>query len=578
MKDYLESLLVFGLLLLLTIIVSWPLFTAGWYMSHELADPLNRVIAISHEIENGFYYPRWLSLTYSGLGSPFSNFYSPGFYLVAAYLHFFGVPLLISLKILCCTLFLFGAMGMFLWTRRHYSTSGAILSAILYLFAPYHFVDIYVRGALAEFSALAFLPYLFLGIDLSFSEHFKFRGILLVIFSSAAILITHNLSLIMIAPFSMLYFIYSAFQTRVSLKTVIQIMAGPLGGIGISAFYWLPVLMERRYLKFFDKVVSSGYFSYSNHFVYLRQLFSTFWGVGYSLPGPVDEMSFQIGVVIIIVTLVAFAATLIKKTDNRNYLFVLLFLGILATFFTTAQSSSIYRIVPWFQFVQFPWRFLGPSTLFLAAFAGFAAENHYSGNRLFRFLPYFVVMIAIDLCLIFSVGQRCLSRQISGTEDLNSKQYELNYVKENLMGPLNSKNEYLPLWVSPSGITAQFSESHSLPSPRIHATLFASGADIDNVVIEGAKIAFDSVAIRATTVKVPYFFFPGWHVLIDGNYVKASPDDMGFISFKMPEGKHSVKVWFGSTIPRTVGRYITVITFCAIIGISAFSRNARKSF
>ena len=109
---------------------------------HEGLDPLKRVMALSAEIRHGDPYPRWLFDTYHGKGSPFFNFYTPGFYLFSAYLHTAGFPLVVALKLTSVLLFFAGGWGMLLWTRRYGGQVGGLLAAILYLFAPYHFVDI----------------------------------------------------------------------------------------------------------------------------------------------------------------------------------------------------------------------------------------------------------------------------------------------------------------------------------------------------------------------------------------------------------------------------------------------------
>jgi hypothetical protein len=153
------------LLASLTLITSAPLWSVDWFTSHENLAPIDRVLAYAAEIRHGDFYPRWLSLTYYGKGSPFANFYSPAFYLLVAWLHAAGLPLLISLKALSTLLFFAGAWGMYLWTRPHFGNLGGLVAAIVYLFTPYHFVDIYVRAAFAEFAALAVLPYLFWAID-----------------------------------------------------------------------------------------------------------------------------------------------------------------------------------------------------------------------------------------------------------------------------------------------------------------------------------------------------------------------------------------------------------------------------
>ncbi len=172
------TLFILLLLAILSLVSSVPLWSVDWFVSHENIDLIERVIAYTEEIRHGDIYPRWLSLTYYGKGSPFANFYSPGFYLLSAWLHSLGLPLLISLKIPATLLFFAGSWGMYLWTRPHFGNIGSVAAAIVYLFTPYHFVNIYVRGAFAEFAALAVLPYLFWAIDRTIKAGLDLREIL----------------------------------------------------------------------------------------------------------------------------------------------------------------------------------------------------------------------------------------------------------------------------------------------------------------------------------------------------------------------------------------------------------------
>lgn len=559
LSNNLKLLLVLGILLILTLVASSSLFSPGFFTTHEGTNPIQRVLAITYEIKNGFYYPRWLSLSYYGMGSPFTNFYSPGFYLSAAYLHIIGVPLITSIKLICGSLFFIGALGMFLWTRRFYSTSGALLSSVLYLLAPYHFVDIYVRGALSEFSALAFLPFLFLGMDLSFTENNKFAGNLLVALSSATILFFHHLSAVLIVPFAILYFIFRAYHSRAGFAVILQAMSGVLLGAGLSAFYWLPAIFERKYLKWFDEALTSGYYSYSNHFVHVWQLVSTFWGFGGSNPGPVDGMSFQIGLVILILSIVAFFTLLHVKPGYRGYPIVLLLLGAFSVFLTTESSSWIYRLFPWFSFIQFPWRFLGPATLFLSAFAGLAANDSDSAHSIIKVPSGVTVAFAIMLCLALSAKHRTVANHQTSLEVLNTNHAEKRIFNNRSLGPLCEKDEYLPLWVS-----TRIPES----APTFPQGPVSVGGRIEKVLIRGAEISVNVVADNdSTSLMIPWFFFPGWQAQVDGNYVCVAPDHNGFLTLSTPRGQHSVLVRFGSTVARSLGWHITLATlFCAITG------------
>ncbi len=73
---------------------------------------------------------------------------------------------------------------------------------------------------------------------------------------------------------------------------------GAILGLGLSAAFWLPMLLERNDVRV-DQWFG-GRYDFRGHFVYLFQLFSPNWGFGVSVPGPLDPISFQIGAVALI--------------------------------------------------------------------------------------------------------------------------------------------------------------------------------------------------------------------------------------------------------------------------------------
>ena len=62
-----------------------------------------------------------------------------------------------------------------------------LLGAILYMLAPYHLYNFHVRGALAEFAALVWLPLIALGIERLPHR----RGLLLLALSYGGLIITY---------------------------------------------------------------------------------------------------------------------------------------------------------------------------------------------------------------------------------------------------------------------------------------------------------------------------------------------------------------------------------------------------
>ena len=530
----------------LAFIAVYPLVTVDWFKSHELFDPLIRVFALAYEVENGDFYPRWLSLAYKGHGAPFFNYYSPGFYLISAYLYALGMPLLFSIKIVIWGLFFVGALGVFLWVKKYTTPAGALVAAMIYMYLPYHFVDLFVRGAVSEFAALAILPYLFYGIDGLFSRC-SYKSVAIVALSSAAIVLTHNLSAFMIVPFAVLYFTAKVYQHRPPKKQLLIVCAAPLLGALISSFYWLPVLLEMGYIRPLASSVASGYYSYSNHFVFPAQWLDTAWGFGGSHPGIEDGMSFQLGVALIVFLLLGVISLFNAPKETKIFAALCFLLGMLALVFTLSLSGWLYDWLSIFQMVQFPWRYLGPATLFFAAFCGLSgyASKH-------KYFSPLVIVAALSVILITSSEQRSISEPLV----LDVASIEANAVSQRQIAKVSINNEYLPKW-SKGQVTSTLEPIVELPS-----------AQLSDFKMAGTRMSFTVTLpnnVSQTRLVVPWHYFPGWRVMLNGNDTEVVANATGFLMFMVPVGTHQVEVYFGSTPPRMFGWGISVVGMMLLI-------------
>lgn len=537
-------------LAVLTLIVAAPLFSCNWFAPHEGSYPLQRIVTLAEEIRRGDLYPRWLSLTYLGKGSPFFNFYSPAAYLFPAYWVAAGLPLLYAVRLSILLVFFGGAWGMYLWSRHHFENFGGLLSAILYLFAPYHFVDIYVRGAFAEFAALAFLPYLFLSIDLNIDRPKNFAGVVLTGISAAAILLTHNLSALMIMPMAIAYALLRLFKLGNRGVRISRLLLGGFIGLGLSSFYWLPCLMEAQYLHDFTSHMTTGYNAFQMHFVEPVQWFSTFWGFGASLgPGIPDGMSFQLGLVLLGGVLLALV-TIVMPTSNprRGLVGILLLCGGMSLLMTSAPSAFIYRHVKIFALVQFPWRYLGPATLFFAAGCGVIAVN-----PLIRRLHLPVLVGLVVASLYFSNNQRAVSQP--NTSDISAETHRL--IDSQRVGSLCNIDEYLPATapLNSRGLRAEGS------------TPYAPTGEITQLTVNGSNMRFILTGREEENpVIIPWYNFPGWEATLDDQAMAVGTITEGMLLVSAPQGRHEINIRFGTTGPRFFG---WLITFLTLIGIAA---------
>ena len=106
----------------------------------------------------GQFPPRWFSEFDGGYGSPYPSFYGMLFYQVAALLDSCCVTLGQSVELTAFLTMAVSGLAMFVLARRLWGTPSGLLSAGLYVYAPYHLVDAFVRGAYSELAAFVWFP------------------------------------------------------------------------------------------------------------------------------------------------------------------------------------------------------------------------------------------------------------------------------------------------------------------------------------------------------------------------------------------------------------------------------------
>src|SRR5581483_8653977 len=105
----------------------------------------------------GQLFPRWAPDLNNGRGEPFFSFNAPLIYYATALFHSLGFSFVAAEDIACFALLLLAGLGMYLLTSTVFGPRGGFVASVAYLFAPYLQVTLYVRHALADFSAFAFI-------------------------------------------------------------------------------------------------------------------------------------------------------------------------------------------------------------------------------------------------------------------------------------------------------------------------------------------------------------------------------------------------------------------------------------
>ncbi len=356
-------------LCVLSYITIKPLLLPGFFPMHDDTQP-SRVFEMTKALRDGMFPVRWSADLGYGYGYPLFNFYAPLVYYLGAGASILGADAILATKIVISLGFLLSGIGMYLLARQFWGELGGLLSGVFYLFVPYHALNIYVRGDLAEFWASVFIPFVFWGMW-GIYKYKQWRFVVVAAVSYAGLIISHNLSALMVTPFLLSFLGILAYRSRSNKKMLWYFFCSFTIGLFLAAFYWLPVLMEMKYTNVLSQI--GGKADFSLHFVCPVQLWQSPWGFGGSAPGCVDGMSFVLGKLHIILSLAVIIGVpfVMKKHKRQLYVSIFAFIGLLLTLFLTTEGSLLlWKLMPGMSFFQYPWRFLLMASFFSSFLAG----------------------------------------------------------------------------------------------------------------------------------------------------------------------------------------------------------------
>lgn len=362
-----NDLIWFFTVLALSYFAIAPLFIAGFFPVHDDTQ-VARVFTMQKSLADGMFPVRWVSDLGYGFGYPIFNFYAPLAYYFGGLLDLLGFDAITATKVMMGLGMIFAAFSMYLLAKEFWGTMGGVVAGVLYLYAPFHAVDLYVRGDVAELWAYAFIPLVFYGLWKLY-KHKSWKNVFVTAISYAAIILSHNLTAMMVTPFVIAVVIMFSIvlYKRKQLFAIRYLLYAISLGVLLSAFYWLPALLEMQYTNVLGQI--GGGADFRDHFVCLSQLWESQWGFGGSVPGCLDGLSFRIGKIHILLSLVAVVLLFLHRKDKekRNVLFFAFFCLLFSVLILLPTAKPLWETIPLMAFFQYPWRFL----LLIAFFSSF---------------------------------------------------------------------------------------------------------------------------------------------------------------------------------------------------------------
>lgn len=557
----------FAVILICSIYIALPLARQGFFESHEYLHNLVRLAEVDDAVHHGQLYARWFPNLNGGYGYPFLNYYSPlAFYIGEIFrLVRFSIP--ICVKLVFALAIVLAGLGMYLFARLYFSTPGALVAAVAYLLAPYHIVNIYVRGNIAEFTAMGILLFVFWGL-VRVARMPRIQNVLLFAVSYGLLILAHNITALATSVLLAVFALFLILRKK-SRRVTLAICGGAALGLALSAFYWLPALAEMKYVKI--TVLTQDYLNYSNHFVYPWQLIVPGWGYGLSEKGPVDGMSFQLGLAHWAFIAIALFVCLIKRfrrhaQDPGTTVFFLV--SLLALIFLMLPcSKALWDHAPLIPYIQFPWRLLALVALLSSFLGGHVATVVSSrGEPIERVICTGAVVVVFLLYAPYShpSGYRPLVHEYCGFNTLASQQG----------GPEHFINttgdDYMPRGIA------------ELPQSLSRKALLAPQGELEAIplYLSSAEYIYRLTVRTGTRIQCQTFWFPGWQVYLNGRHVPShSSLPHGLIEFVAPPGLYNCRIVLQHTAVRAVATWMSLLAFMVVVllaGIRLYTRPGQR--
>lgn len=547
-----KNKIYFLIITLVCLLLGWQLLRPGHYTMHDDLQVM-RVFQMRKCLNDGQIPCRWSANMGFEYGQPLFNFYSAFPYYLGGLINLIGFSSIATVKILFLLSLIVSGIFTYLLAQKYFSKTAALVTSIAYLTAPYHALDIFVRGALSESWALALIPMLLYAIVLLI-EKTNVKNFLFLSFSIFAFLTTHNTSLLMWSPVIFIFTLIHFFKNT-NFKTFKFLIGSVLLGVGLSSFFLLPVIFEGKLIN--TSALTTDYFQFQAHFTSIKQLFfNTKWGYGPSKFGVDDDLSYFFGVLQGLALLISpfIIIRLIKKQKRRSTLILAcsLILTVGALFMTHGKSVAIWESNPIFAFIQFPWRFLGLAVLGSSLLVGGVFNFLNQKKQKLLFIPIIIAFIAIN----FSYFRfQYYFDWMRDKEKLSGDQY-YEQTKAAVADYLPLTSSEIPLSQAPD-LPIVISGDVSIHYADKRSNYFSTEIDVYS---------------DSATIQFPIMYFPNWKVYRNSSedpYPISYDNKLGLIQVELPQGDNLLQLWFENTLIRTIANSITLVSVgIAIIFLS----------
>lgn len=518
---------------------------------------LCRLIGTEQTLVSKQFLPMIMSNFCNNFGYSWNIFYSPITAYIPLIFRIFSFSFETCLKLFMFVVTVATGIAMYKFVIKITKNKNiAILASVLYIIAPYRITDMYVRMALAELTSFIFIPMVFSGMYSIINENKKSS---LLIIGASGLILTHTVVCMYTAMLCFVYLI--VFIRKLNKKSILNLLVSLLMIVLITSFYW--VGLAQHYFATSYEVFVPGRMERVDVLNFYKTSLSQLVYTDQE-----QKMIYEIGIVTFIGLLLTPIAIMKFEKQEREKDFTKIYglfgiLGIVLTIMTL-KIFPFEKLPGTFTMIQFTFRLFEFTSFF---FAIISAVNFWILIKNFNIRD--VIIISLIACLLTTIYGKKISYEKKYDEKdfieprrvtkdvgrINAGMASFEYLPSKAFNCLKTyiaDREDVPIILNNSDnqiIISDYEKNGSNMKMKIlkASPELANGTDKVYEVSEELTNEEDTISeanqddesSKANTtsedieIELPYIYYLGYRVKIDGKEVKYTESEHGFVQINI---------------------------------------------
>ena len=564
------------ILLLATLLINWRLIRDGITGLGDVRWHLTWLQHFSKQVSEGIWYPRWLTGTNFGYGSPTFVFYPPLVYYLGAGLRAIGFTFEQMVNILFAGGVFLSGVSFYAFGRFRWGRIPGLFGALAYMLSP-GLLGVAHGGGIAPLYSFVWLPLLMLLTDKSV-DSLRARSVLALVWTLVAL--THLPSLLIYAIASLPYSLYRLRAQPWRTKFHV-LLSAPIGW-GIAAFFLVPAILEQRYINIDYMLASQDGFK------------ASMMSVMDKLANGWRDRTVQQWLACVAFALIA-AIGYAKQPRKQKATAIVLFIAFCIIFLISDWSWPLWKIAPVIKKIEYSTRinrllYLAQASLCAMAIHSLSQTNPQSSparNKRFLQLP----LIAVICAILFSnfKAHHLEVRKFPGLYSSgNGIMLNRDWMETIVNDPFNDRlidvPEYRPRLEMEQAFVKEVqtgkglpevksSVSGSLPTPQPNqpqVEVTEGEADVSVLAWKSQHRTISISASTAASIIVRTYNYPAWKLSVNGAGHSTRTAFDGRIQFDLEAGEYEVVLRYGMTPAFWLGIGASILSAATFIGIYCY--------